>query len=504
MEKPDDYSHDSKELLLIKCRDTIKQMEKEILSEKSKLKQSESEKSSILEEFNSLKDLHLSLQCKYQEQESDFQDYISKLENLLENEQEKTKSLEQEAQKYSEFIFDLQEELKSKQSVLIEWNEAVSEIEDKILKLSIENQELKEQLQMCQQLNQELSNENFNKSNQFKTLTENFESIKSKFCSMLLLDNKTCFDEILRVVDYEKKQMNFWTKEKNSLNSKIFELTSRLEDTKKSYESRLEEELKKSQKEICRLQMEFDKKSEKLKSQKSQNLSLTQQSFKDLVKEDKNSEILKKSEIIQMLKEKIHNVEESSLKELEFLKSGMESLRECFRLEISKKEQEVLLKFQPYEQDLLQEIQNLHEENTKLKTHYHQLLMYKDEEKMLLEQDKNNLKILVHSLRTEGKKSEVNESMEWKPSYLGDKNARPEKDKEIAQMIERKEQEFNDFKTSFENRWRKKTKEIQEKISAWKNKIREDVNYLKRTISQGHEKSEIAIERLEKTVSLII
>jgi hypothetical protein len=515
MEKSEDFTPDSKDLLLIKCRDTIKQMESEILSEKTKSQQSEIENQKILKELNNLKELYLTFQSKYQEKESDMQDYISKLEYLLENEQEKAERLEQEAQKYSEFISDLQEELKSKQDVLIEWNEAVSEIEEKILKLSVENQNLKDQLNTTQRYVQELTNENSKKVLDGKHYLDAFEGVRAKICLVLQAEGGTSFEEIIKIIELDKKQNAFLIKEKNSLNSKIFELNEKIEENKKVYESKLDEELKKSQKELCRLKLENEKKSEKLKSQKTQNLSLSQQAFKDLIKDERSDDFLKKSEIIQMLKEKIHSIEQSSSKELEFLKSGIESLKECFRLEISKKEQEILLKFQPYEQDLLQEIQNLHDENSKLKTHYSQLLMYKDEEKSLLEQDKNNLKNLIKNLqiRNEGAKSplyenkisrfETSESFDPRNSFLNERNLRPEHDKEAFQMIlERKEQEFAAFKLSFEKRWKKKTKEIQEKVSMWKGKIREDINYLKKVA--GQDKAALAIERLEKTVSLII
>lgn len=509
---------DTKDLLLVKCRDTIKQMEMKILSEKSARKQSEAQNKDLHNELSTLQSHCLTLQSKFKEKESGMQDYIDQLEAQLEKEQEKLSEAEIELQKFSEFVFELQDELKAKQDALVEWNEAVCEIEQKIFDLSKENQELKEKLaKLTKKLENSKKTENFSFVKEEFFRDDKFECLRMKLAQHLGVDLKTTDEELLKLVDNNKRQLVLSEKEKKDFGSKAKELSEKCESLKKLYEHKLDEE----QKKMASLQKTQEKTEEKLqkKIKKIRNLSLSSQSPNFTCSTPSSSlqsdlESLKKNEIIQIFKEKIAALEQSSARELDYLKSGIESLKDCFRLEISKKEQEMVLKFQPYEQELLQEIQNLQDECVKLKTHYNKLLQYKEEEKSLLEQDKIKLKNIIHGMQYRSKTPandsrlcfyDLADSSEINPMNLveNSKGYRLEAEKEsFKQVLDKKEKEFLQFKKNFDKRWEKKIKETQEKISAWKVKLREDISAIKKVI--GTDKIIVAVERLERSVGLII
>jgi gas vesicle protein len=61
------------------------------------------------------------------------------------------------------------------------------------------------------------------------------------------------------------------------------------------------------------------------------------------------------------------------------------------------------------------------------------------------------------------------------------------------------------IKSKFEDRLKKKTQDIHEKISGWKNKIREDIALLKKNLpDQSLEKIVLILEKIEKTVSMVV
>ena len=488
---------DSKDLLLIKCRDTIQQMELKIQSLKSARKKSDLQCYDLQKELNILQSLYLELQSKFQEKDTDSQEYIRQLEALFESEQEKSSKAEKEVKKFSEFILELQEELKTKQDTLIEWNETVCDIEQKIIDLSKENKELK-----------------FELDNKFKRVDlDKIEDFKKKVAQSLGVDIKTTEEDLLKLLENNKKQLVLVENDKKDFGVRIQELSEKCVCLKQLYEHKLDEEREK----LGRLQKTQERTEEKLqkKKQKIRNLSLSSQS--PILTCSTPSSFAhtdpKNHEIIEVFKQKISSLEQSSSRELDFLKNGIERLKDCFLLEISKKEQEMLLKFQPYEQELLQEIQNLQDECLKLKNHYSKLLQYKDEEKSLLEQDKMNLKKALQEIqyrsRTPTNDSklyfhDLADSSEINPMTLAE-NLRGYKEAEkegLRQVVDKKDSEFSKFKKNFEKRWEKKAKETQEKICNWKIKLRDNISNLKKAI--GTNQILVAIEKLEKSVGLII
>lgn len=487
---------DTKDLLLIKCRDTIQQMELKIQSLKSARKKSDLQYNDLQKELKTLQSLYLTLQSKFQEKDSDLQEYIRQLEALLESEQEKSSKAEKEVKKFSEFILELQDELKTKQNTLIEWNEAVCDIEQKIIDLSKENKELKFEL-----------DNKVRKVDQDKS-----EVFKMKIAQCLSVDLKATEEELLKILENNKKQLILMGKDKKDFGVRVQELSEKCECIKRLYEHKLDEEREKLEK----LQKTHEKTEGKLqeKKQKIRNLSLSSQSpiLTCSTPTSVSYSDQKNNEIIEIFKQKISALEQSSSKELDFLKSGIESLKDCFRLEISKKEQEMLLKFQPYEQELLQEIQNLQDECSKLKNHYSKLLQYKDEEKCLLEQDKMNLNRVIKEMqyrsRTPANDSKLYfydfaDSSEINPMTLAEnlRGCKAEKDG-VKPVAEKKDSEFSKFKKNFEKRWEKKVKETQEKICNWKIKLRDNISAVKKAIGTDH--ILLAIEKLEKSVGLII
>ena len=257
---------------------------------------------------------------------------------------------------------------------------------------------------------------------------------------------------------------------------------------------------------------------------------------KQLLK-NKEEELQAKIGIISNIQERLTLIEETSAHELEFLSNGIENLKECFRLEISKKEQEIILKIKATssinsrrETELIDEIHNLQEECVKIKSHYSQILNYKEEEKNILEQDKQKLKGTIKNLEEKFEEIstsfDLNESKNYSLEYHkefseSNKSFNGKKIKQLENngflhrkidendyyegFISRKENEIKEIRGKFEERFRKKVQDTQEKVLVWKNKIRDDLSQLKKYFYEENiQGSSLILEKLEKTVSMII
>lgn len=554
---------DVKDSLLRKCRDTIQKMEIEIKNEKKARKEVEANNEELLNEYLFTKQSYEDLESKWLMIDSEQQEkidetillqkkvfelgqYVEKLEMQLEEERRKNDNANGEIEKYSDFIEELQDELKSKQDALTEWNEAVTSVEDKLLEYSQENASLKESLDKYLAQCDELFEQNKKKEKVISELNQTHQDFIEKIAQVLPETGKkhTNF-EILTRVEQEKNEFLAVKKEKNTLLVKVKELNEKCECIKNLYENKL----KNANESRCELDLELQKVRQKvdqavqkllknkektvmlkhdldLSKQYKEKLEWLETDYESLNSKVKilkqtlkyrEQEIIEKNSEFSMMKDHLDSIEESSIKELEFLKNGIQSLKDCFNLEISKNEQEILLKFQSTvsmnsqrENELLEEIQHLRDECNKLKSHYSQIIQYKEEEKCLLEQEKSKLKNSVRELEENSigdKKyygeyrkelSENNKNYGKNERLLGEKQ-------NWESLYGKKEQELKILKAKFEARLRKKVQETQEKILLWKNKIREDLYCLKSNLSfHNSEKSYLLVEKIEKTVNMII
>ena len=582
--KANDKAQDAKDVLLRKCRDTIQKMETEIVTEKSLRIEAEDQNRDLLNEYLYMKQSYDDLESKWLLIDSEQQDrideettlqkkvfdltqHIEKLESLLETEQIKCENANSELEKYSDFIEELQEELRAKQDALSEWNEAVTSVEQKLLDYSDENTNLKEDLDKYLNKCESLFEENQQKERQLEESRKDYDQIKEKifdFFEIKSASTNITIHDIIAKIDQEKKEQIAARKEKNSLAVKVKELNEKCECMKNLYEGKLKsaiestlrlesdfhktqqrseqnnEKLLKKKEKIVNLKRELELGTQvksKIKGMESDYRGITDQNkiLKQNLK-NKEEELAEKNSMITTIQDRLNNLEISSIRELDFLKSGIHSLKECFNLEITKNEQEILLKFQnsasingSRERELIDEIQFLQEECEKIKSHYAQIIRYKEEEKSILEENAIKLKQTIVELeeRVEhlGSRNDFGERKNFGPDFkreLAENNmlhsdkrekfkieersgGRIEGSEHYQRMIDRKENEFNEFKAKFDERLRKKVQQTQEKILVWKNRIREDLSSLKVMImSERNEKPMFLIEKIEKTVSMII
>ncbi|CAG9310357.1 unnamed protein product [Blepharisma stoltei] len=394
-------------------------------------------------------------------------------------------------------------------------------------------QDVKEKLENERKRGKETENERDELYAKAQALEERFETMKIQY-EERLLDQKEVQSKLELEVNNLKLLMD-------SLQSKYI-----ADDTKKEHRiEALDAELNEIRQELENL-IQVHK---ELQAQ-YQDLNSQYQRAKEFLN-NKQEEILSKNQEIYKMEEKSRLSEENYMKDKKNLQDQLESIRKQYSQEMINREKEYYDKIEEISKEYRHEvekqtataefeIEKIKTEVQKSKEHFNQMLNYKEEEIDALNDDRQKLQSMITEMEskifelstsldqtvTESKRmsSELSRLKEngIEASIRFDQETAKLKD-EVAilndrlreeseyykQIIERRETEIIQIKDRFEDRLKKRVMIFQEKTSTWKEKIRQEIDFLHKymiDLSSPSQKDKTfgLLERLEKIVSSMI
>ncbi|CAG9325654.1 unnamed protein product [Blepharisma stoltei] len=484
---------------------------------------------------------------------------VSNVEGKLRSYSEENKSLKQAVEKY---VAKCEELLNQNEELNGLWTEAINEnkeLKKTASELRIEKEQAYEKIRRANMQVHEHSTY-LEKSSQISAqkmqeIIDKLENEKQK-CSRLEKENieiNIKIEELKKNLaiqreEYENKFLI--TKEKET--ELVFELEKTKQQTEKQI-SKLNKEILAKEHLIAKMEADISfAKQESNMIMEAQ--AALQNNFKEISEKNSNlksklkekeESINEKSKILFRLDEQIKIIEENSERELNSLYDSVEILKETLRSELFQKEQDYLKQIEEIKHDhekMLEkdtltrefDMESFRIEAQRSKDHYIKLLSIKEEELDVLNQDRKKLQDVIYEL--EGKVNDLSITLDQSIIERKKINAElvrhKENDLELSnkstisnlrlqeendqlnqrmteeaayfnQLLQRRDEEITQLKDKFEERLKKRVMISQEKISNWKTRLRQEIEFFRKSGTQDMQALNGFMDRLEKLISNI-
>jgi chromosome segregation ATPase len=550
----------NKDSLLRKCRDTIKILQEELEHSQRTLHEYDRKlKDSLQMQVSYQQELEeKSYQLRVTTQEN--KEIVSKYEELLEkalkvqqdNEdlsynleisQKRLKDLEMSSEKSNYLVQDFKVELQAKSEIIKQWNGTMIDLEDKMKLMSEENRLIKAEYEKLSNLKRELEKKLKNLEEEKTVIFKSFQETKEKLAvskhelenreKLYMEQHRTLEDTKSRSVALEISLSEVAAKAKISQEEvkshKVkLESTERLiKDLTAKYNSEMErmnvtlenksnffnKEDSRKVSLITRLEHDLKFVKEELENLTSID-SLLQARYRDLLeKSAKRKEKIKELEMensklnqsLLRFDEKLKNIENSYLNEAKNLKMENSNLQ----AKIKKIEENFQQKVESLNQEFVKKNDLLNEENSRIKNEMiknqaelSNLIRNRDEEVLMLNDDRNKLQLALAELeskvlglsrnletsvadcwRLSGEIVKINEIKKEEMEKLGDF---------YKLQLLRKNEEFNLQSEKYSERLKSKLSNFYEKASTLKESLKREFDSLEYLCQSYSTKSEFS------------